>query len=149
SIGCVRDMVRPVAPGAEDALAGFEVRDRAADFDDLAGFLIAEVSNRVGPARCVGIDEQSALLVPPPVHERVRSPVLRQLGSGADARVKCGDTNFIGSELAVLDRLERKLARRVEDKGASAVHAGTSCEFASTARRVGSRIASRMMTATK
>jgi len=65
----VHHVDRAVAPGAEYAVAGFHLRHGRSGLDDFACLLIAEVANREGPARRLGIAEDAVGEVPLPVHE--------------------------------------------------------------------------------
>src|SRR6185503_11602952 len=71
SVGGIGDVMRPMSPGAEDALSGLQSGDPAADLSDFTALFITEVTDRVRPARIVGSHEQPALLVPLAMHERI------------------------------------------------------------------------------
>ncbi len=138
-----RDMMGAMVPGAVDALAQSEIFHLGPQFGDLADRFIAEGPDRIGPA-WRAVDEQAPRLVPPLVHERAGSAILGQFGTGADAGKEGADADLAGRERRIGDVLETEAPRRFEDQS---LHAGTA--LASTARRVGARITSRIPTATK
>ena len=64
SLALSHHMLRAVTPGAEHMLAKAQIADAAADFDDLADLLVAEIADRIGPARRRRRQEQTTGLLP-------------------------------------------------------------------------------------